>query len=141
MGRRPRLLTLAGLPVTWWQLTIVLGMVGGVLALLRVTILRPGLKVISTTEVRLLRELLAEFRPNSGSTMRDALDRIEKAAVRLERHAATAAATGASTSAGIDRIEAAAASVAADLTEAHGRADATTGEPAGAAADAASKSV
>ncbi len=100
-----------------------------------------------------LDEIVAQFRTNTGHSMRDLLDRLDKAAT-VAAAAATVSATASEASAmavshlstlvtlgaatGL-RIEEAAAGVAADLDAAHARADVTAGL-AGEAADAASRS-
>ncbi len=94
-----------------------------------------------------LDEIVAQFRTNTGHSMRDLLDRLERAATvaatasealaAAVSHLSTVVTLGAAT--GL-RIEEAAAGVAADLDAAHARADDTAAGQAGEAADAASRS-
>lgn len=68
---------------------------------------------------QMLTQIRAEFAANDGTSLRDAVDRLEESGVR---------------------IEAASSVVADDLAAAHDRADAAHGGIAGEAADAASRS-
>ncbi len=75
--------------------------------------------------LRVLKRIDDEFSANTGHTFRDAIDRLEAIAERIEAGAST------------DR--AAVAGVAQDLADQHERADAIEGLP-GEASDAASRS-
>lgn len=97
-----------------------------------------------------LDEIVAQFRTNTGHSMRDLLDRLEQAATVAATVSATASEASAAAVSHLStlvtlgaatglRIEEHAEGVADDLRLAHERADITTGQ-AGEAADAASRS-
>lgn len=173
-----------GIIPVWGQVVLGLAALITAVSVIWTKVLRPGARLISATEemiplmrdltrtfkdvphaFQVLDEIVAQFRTNSGSSLRDVIDRIEEAAVQahqagevlkvqvevvrelasqdrrqLERLITLLNYLDAKVTIGTEaakRMEESAAGVAWNLQEAQERADAVEGDP-GEAADAAS---
>jgi predicted YcjX-like family ATPase len=102
-----------------------------------IKVVRPSKVLLDAAE--LLQRIYAEFRPDSTTTMRDLLDRLEMAAGKVDHMLALVDLKITTLTAVAQRIEAQAERAATDLAASHERADSVTGV-AGEAADAAAKS-
>ncbi len=101
------------------------------------------LVVLVRTVMRVLDYIVAQFKTDSGTSLRDAVNRLEASSERLEQAADVIAANLVVSKGLVEGVadelvvaKIAIAGVASDLEHAHKRADATNG-PHGAAADAA----